>query len=305
MDYSGLAAGFLTAILSSSAFLASTWALRRTKGLSPHGLMINAGVLMGILSLGMLAVFWTPALFTRGFVSRLPALAGASVFFSLGQTCVFVAQRKVEASRVVPLLGLKLPMLALISLVFLHDPLGPWQFLAIFLAVAAAFLLNHAGKSIPLASILFVLGGCLSYCISDLSLNALTRRIAADLGESTLMAALHCTALTYIGVAVLALAALCFTRASLTTPAVLRSIPFSCLWIGCIIALNFCFARLGTVHGTLLQNTRGIFTLLLTPLCIAMGCTALETKLTANLFWRRMAAAALVFLAVFVYQLGK
>lgn len=304
MDCPGLAAGFLTAILSSSAFLASTWALRRTKGLPPHGLMINAGVLMGVLSLGILALFWAPGLFTRGFFPRLPLLAQAAFFFSLGQTFVFVAQRKVEASRVVPLLGLKLPMLALISVLFLHDSLGPWQFLAIFLAVAAAFLLHHAGKGIPLSSILFVLGGCLSYCLSDLSLNALTRRIAADLGESTLLAALHCTALTYLGVAALALFALCFTRASLTTPAVLRSIPFSVFWIGCIVALNFCFARLGTVHGTLLQNTRGIFTLLLTPLCLAMGCTALETKFTANLFWRRMAAAALVFLAVFVYQLG-
>ena len=158
--------------------------------------MINAGVLMGVLSLGILALFWAPGLFTRGFFPRLPLLAQAAFFFSLGQTFVFVAQRKVEASRVVPLLGLKLPMLALISVLFLHDSLGPWQFLAIFLAVAAAFLLHHAGKGIPLSSILFVLGGCASPVLPPLSLAGLPPRLPARLGPGPLLAALRGAALT-------------------------------------------------------------------------------------------------------------
>lgn len=303
MDFVGIAAGVVTAILSACAFLSSTWALKRTPGLTPSGLMTDAGLLMGVIAIGLLGWHWNAELFTNGFWRRLPVLAGSSAFFCLGQTLVFAAQRKVEASRVVPLLGLKLPILALISVCFLNEHLGIWQGIAIALAVLAAFVLNNAGKAIPFSAIGFVLGGCLSYSFSDICLTRLTARLGRDLGESQAVAALHCTGLSYLLIGIVAALLLCIYSKPLTRAAMLHCIPFSVFWIACIVALTFCFARVGTVFGIILQNTRGIFAILLTPLCIWLGCTALESKLTYGLFWRRFAAALMVLAAVALYSL--
>ena len=304
VDPAGLAAGFLTAILSASSFLASSWALKRTQGLTSPGLMMHAGLVMGLISLALLFPCGGIALFQNGVAGRLPIMLGAAAFFFLGQTSVFGAQKLVEPSRVVPLLGLKLPMLAFITVCFLGDSFSWTKAGAILLAVVAAFLLNNAGRHFPVASVVLVLAGCLFYCLSDLCLTALTNRLAADLHESQSLAALHCTILTYLTVGILALLSFGASPKTFGKTALVHSIPFSVFWLACIVTLNFCFARLGTLHGVLLQNTRGIFTLLLTPICIALGCTALENKLTGTLFAKRMAAAILVFLSVLLYQLG-
>lgn len=303
MDVAGLIAGFLTALCSSIAFLSSTWALKRTPGLSAPGLLADAGIVMGVLSIALLGIFWEPRLFSEGFAARLPALLGAAVFFSLGQTLVFTAQRSVEASRVVPLLGLKLPVLAVISVCFMHDSIGWLKCVAIALAVLSAFVLNNAGTRIPAKSFLLVIAACVSYSLSDTYLTKLTDLIERGLSESTLMAAIHCTILTYIMVGLIAACILAFWHKPLTRAAFAHSVPFSVFWLGCIVALNIAFARLGTVHGVILQNTRAIWTILLTPVFIMLGCTALETRLTASLFWRRLAASAMVLLAAFLYSL--
>ena len=299
----GIGAGFLTAILSACAFLFSTIALKKTPGLTAPGLMVNAGLIMGIVSLAGLGIFWNPALL-HGFWGRLPSLLGASVFWALGQTFVLAAQRNVESSRVVPLLGLKLPMLALLSLLLKGETFNFWQLLAILLVAAAAFVLNKAGKRIPLVNFVLVMCGCLSYCFSDLSLTLQVLQINREVQESALMASLHCALLCYAMAGVFALLSLPFTRKWVTRLALRNAIPYSVLWVSCIVMLDLTFALLGTVLGVILQNTRAIFAILLTPVFILCGCTVLESKLTPSLFFRRLLAAAMVVLAIFLYNIG-
>ena len=299
----GIFAGLLTGILSACAFLCSTIALKRTPGLTAPGLMVNAGLLMGAFSLVGLGISWNPALM-HGFWGRLPSLLGASVFWALGQTFVFAAQRNVESSRVVPLLGLKLPMLALFSLVMLGERFNLWQLVGIILVASATFLLNNAGKRIPLSNFILVTCGCISYCFSDLSLTALVLKINLEVMESPLMASLHCALLCYATAGVFALLFLPFTRRHVSRLALKNTIPFSVLWLSCIVTLDFTFARLGTVLGVILQNTRAIFAILFTPVFLWCGCTALEAKLTTALFFRRLLAAVMVVLAIFLYNCG-
>lgn len=304
MDWTGLTAGFLTATFSAGAFLSSAWALKRTKGATAPGMLMNSGLVMGTLAALMLVILWDNGLI--GCVCRHPLiLTGTSVFFALGQAFVFAAQRQIEASRVVPLLGFKLPMLALISALLFKEHIGVCQWLALILTFLAAFILNNAGSRFSFSGIAYVLLGCLSYCVSDLSLTALTRALSTELNESNLLGALHCTALSYLLVGIIAAIALCIYRKPMTAQALRNSVPFAVMWITCIVFLTLTFARLGTVHGTILQNMRGILTILFTPICIWFGCTALESKLTASLFWRRMVAALMVLASVFIYNLGK
>ncbi len=302
MDWIGLASGFLTALLSAGAFLSSTWALKRTPGLTSSGLMLNAALVMGLLAWALLLGFWDSRLFTEGFLDRVPILIGSTLFFSLGQIAIFAAQKHVEASRIVPLLGLKLPLLAVISVICFEEHIGIFQILAIALAILAAFVLNNAGKAIPLKALGYVLGGSCAFCLSDICLTLLTKRLHSELGFSMELAALHCTALTYILLGITAAAILPQQRKAFTRSAILHSIPYSVFWITCIVVLSFCFGRLGTVNGIILQNTRGVFAVILTPICIWFGCTALENKMSPAIFWRRMAAALMVLGAVFLYN---
>ncbi|MCQ2396447.1 MAG: EamA family transporter [Lentisphaeria bacterium] len=304
MDWIGLTTGFLTATFSAGAFLSSAWALKSTKGATAPGMLMNAGVVMGAIAALMLAVLWKDGIIAC--VCRHPlVLAGTSVFFALGQAFVFAAQRQIEASRVVPLLGFKLPMLALISALLFKEHVGIFQWLALTLTFLAAFILNNAGSSFSVSGIAFVLLGCLSYCVSDLSLTAMTNFLGSELNESNMLSALHCTALSYVLVGLIAAFGLCVQRKKFTMQALRNSVPFAVMWVTCIVFLTLTFARLGTVHGTILQNMRGILTILFTPICIWFGCTAIESKLTASLFWRRMVAALMVLASVFLYNLGK
>ena len=112
----GIVSGFLTAILMACSYLASGWAIRRTSELNALTLLTNAFVWMGLFSAVGLAVTWRSGLVSSGFWHRMVPVCGALLFYSVAQIIRFMAQRKVDASLLVPLMGLKLPMLLLLNI---------------------------------------------------------------------------------------------------------------------------------------------------------------------------------------------
>jgi drug/metabolite transporter (DMT)-like permease len=101
----GLFLGLATALLSSCAFLFS----RRYAQRYPEGaisLTAGAHITMGIFSLLLLALVW-PAHWPAPRTFALP-LAGTALFYLAGQMMLFVAFKKADASRISPLLGIKL-----------------------------------------------------------------------------------------------------------------------------------------------------------------------------------------------------
>ncbi len=191
----GLALGGMASLFLALSYTFSGMSVRRCKDVGTFGLLCRAHVVMGVLSLIGLPFIWTPTLATH-FGDYALIMLLAIVFYLFGQFCLFMAQRTVDASRVVPLLGMKLLVLAVLNLLIMPhltgakaESYGVFQWLGIFLTVGAAFILNKAGQRIPWQSLCWVGMTCLGYASSDTCITMFVRRLQA-IGETAGDAAL-------------------------------------------------------------------------------------------------------------------
>jgi hypothetical protein len=219
----------------------------------------------------------------------------------LGQASLFVVLRHVEASRISPLLGLKIAMLAVITAVFLRDTAAPtpWQWLAVALSVLAAFALNSSGGKLPARMIGGLLLTCLTYSLSDLSIRYLVRAMGSDGAGGVLTA----VALCYVLCGVAALAALPLAGPHQRGDWRL-AVPWAVSWLGAMVLLFGCFRAVDVVFGNILQSTRGLISVVLGAGLAGMGMVHLERKVPRGIFWRRLAAALLMSAAIALYAKG-
>lgn len=303
MDITGLTSGLTAALLMAMAFIASGWAIRKTAGLDPVGLIANAAIAMAVLSAGGLALLWTPEL-TRGFWGRMPSVGGIVIFWMLGQSLIFLAQRQVDASRIVPLLGLKLPILALIAFFSTGKGFTAMQILAIVLTVTSAFILNNAGKRIPLVTMGVVLAGCLFYSLSDIFVRRTAMLMLQQVTSDSLKSAAITTFLTYFCSGFFGVAVIAVRRKSRSARSFVASVPYAIFWLASIIFLTICFARVGTVNGNIIQATRGLFAAVLAPMLAMVGLLrGVEESVGWQVILRRIAAAALMVAAIGCYNM--
>ena len=170
---SGILLGLTAATGQSLSYVFSRAFLNKYNHSSLH-LLVLAHIIMGLFSLALLPFFLTDMIFDiRHYVFPL---LGSTIFNLLGQTCLFKAFKRAEASRVSPLLGLKIFILALIGLLFRGQIFSSFQWMAVFLSIVSAFLLSQLGGKIHLGSLLWILLACFNYCFSDLSIKMLMNR---------------------------------------------------------------------------------------------------------------------------------
>lgn len=297
----GIFCGFTTAILMACSYIASGWAIRRTPELNALTLLACSFIWMGLVCVVGLAFTWRPEIL-QGFWHRFPPVVASLSCYTLAQILMFAAQRKVDASLLVPLLGLKLPILMFLNIAFLGSSFTWLQVFAVALTVVAAFLLNRTGKGLVFSSLCYVLLACVFFSLSDMSLKQETDLLINELGFSPTLAAAYCTYLNYLTAGIFGAVVIAFNRRIRTRRAMLHSLPYGLLWIVSIIFLNICFAILGTVNGNIIQSTRGIFAILFAPILVACGLTYLEQKVSVGTIARRLLAAGLMVGAIFLYN---
>lgn len=314
----GLALGGMASLFLALSYTFSGMSVRRCKDVGTFGLLCRAHVVMGVLSLIGLPFVWTRTLATHfGDYSLIMLLA--IIFYLAGQFCLFMAQRTVDASRVVPLLGMKLLVLAVLNILIMPHLMGTkpesygiFQWLGIFLTVGAAFILNKAGQRIPWQSLCWVGMTCLGYASSDTCITMLVRRLQA-VGEATADPALAGLAkpsvaaafITYVicGVAGVVLLPLVKKPEGAHRKTVWGWIsPFAFCWLTAMLFLYACFARIGTVNGNIVQSTRGIIAILIGALLAALGFTELEEKVGVQVWIRRLIAGVMMFLAIVAFN---
>jgi drug/metabolite transporter (DMT)-like permease len=314
----GLALGGMASLFLALSYTFSGMSVRRCKDVGTFGLLCRAHVVMGVLSLIGLPFVWTRTLATHfGDYSLIMLLA--IVFYLAGQFCLFMAQRTVDASRVVPLLGMKLLVLAVLNILIMPHLMGTkpesygiFQWLGIFLTVGAAFILNKAGQRIPWQSLCWVGMTCLGYASSDTCITMLVRRLQA-VGEATADPALAGLAkpsvaaafITYVicGVAGVVLLPLVKKPEGAHRKTVWGWIsPFAFCWLTAMLFLYACFARIGTVNGNIVQSTRGIIAILIGAVLAKLGFTELEEKVGVSVLVRRLIAGVMMFLAIVAFN---
>lgn len=223
-------------------------------------------------------------------------LAGAGMFYLVAQLGLFHVLRSVESSRVAPMLGMKVLVLACMAVLVTRQGLHPLQWAAVGMSAMAAWLLNEAGGRVP-GRCLAVLGMTMTcYCLSDLSIAELMRRLAGVRPLPAFAGA----ALTYLLCAIVILP-FAFRRDLLQMRVWRVAAPFACAWFAAMCLLYACFALIGVVFGNIIQSTRGIMSVLIGWGIAHIGHTHLESRVGRRTFWRRVSGALLMMAAVVLY----
>ena len=301
----GVAAGLVAAAASAVSYLVSRHH-GRTAGASLR-LLLLAHVVMGIACLPLIAWLW-PARVPPP-ARWLPPLVGSAASYLGGQAVVFAALRRMPASRLAPLLGLKIVMLAVIVSFLPGVPLDARQWCAVALSVVAATLLRPATDAGPAAGLTGGLGtvlvGCLLFAVSDLCIVGLIDGLQGD--GSSRLARLHAgslaMAITY---------AFCGAAAACGLPWAgprdsrdwAAAGQYAAAWLGGMVALYCCFGTVGAVFGNVLQSTRGLMAVAIGPVLAHAGWHDLEERVDRATLARWLAAAALMTAAIAIYVAG-
>ena len=297
----GVILGLLTALGHSLAYLATRW-FTQDRGRPTSQLLTLAHVWVGLVAVAMLPIVWPEELgWDRRWMLPYVGLVG---FFLIAQISLITSLKLADASRIAPLLGLKVALLAIISVV-LGARLGFMQWSGVGLAVASAWVLNGVGGRLPWKATALVVLACGCYAIADTLILHTIEQAQQISGDTSLMRVpLWCVGVVYTGIGLIAAALLPFfgTR----EPRAWRdATPYAMSWIFAMVFLYMTFSSLGTVLGAILQSTRGLISIGLGVLLAQMGWHHLEQKHGASVIWRRLGAAALMTAAVALYVCGQ
>lgn len=297
MMAAGIGLGLGAALCHSGSYIFSRlFVIRRRHAVIR--LLVAAHLVMGAAAALLLPLLWSADVPPVG--RYVWPLLGSAGFYLIGQVGLFFLVRRIDASRVAPLLGLKIVLLALITATVLHRPLGPLQWAGVCLAVGAAALLASAGGALGRAALGWLLLACTAYSFSDLSIQELVGSLG-PLGRLHASALATCLSYVLCGAAGLALLPFAGTRRAADWA---YAVPFAACWFGAMLCLYGCFAFSGVVLGGILQSTRGIISIVLGAVVARLGHVHLERKVSRGVLIGRIAAAVLMVLAVAAFVLG-
>jgi len=303
----GILSGLACAFFSAVSYLVSRHhgVLQRAEGRRNSGLrlLVLAHSVMGVVCIPLAWLAW-PA---RPPDLRMvwPPLAASAGCYLVGQAAFFTALRRVEASRLSPLLGLKLAMLAGLVTLGLGQPLDSRQWLAVSLTVAAAAVMQAGRGGVPAAALALMLSCCLCFALADLGIIRLidalqTGGAASGAPLGRLHAGGLALAITYAACGLIFAPLVPFLRPHTRTDWTLAA-GYSVSWLLSMAGLYVCFGLVGAVFGNILQSTRGIMSVVLGAGLAQLGWHELEQKIDAATLLRRLAAAALMTAAIALY----
>ncbi len=265
---------------------------------SPLQLVLVSQVYMAVLSIPAIVMTWGGDV--PGLSSYLVPLLVSTGAYVVGQSCLFIAMRHAQASRISPMLGFKTVVTALITYIFFDAQMGWQQWTGVATAVSAVLVLSISGGRLPTAALLALGGACLSYAVSDIFI----RRLIDSVAPLTLMrASFYSTGISYLLCGIAALVVLALTRQlPLLTRGLSFSVPFALSWLTGMFALFTCFGAVGPVLGSILQSSRGVISILLAIPAARMGFPKIEPSSPGHVVIKRLTAAFLIILAVWLYQ---
>ncbi len=294
----GIIAGLLSALLQAVSYICSAGFMLKYK--SSLRLVIFSQLAMGAFCLPFL-----PFLFPRQLLETLPEFllwTGAwIVCFTVGQTAFFNTLRTIEASRMSSLLGLKIIVLSVIYVLIMRTPLSFLQWIAVLMSSLAAVGMNWSGGArFSLKGILWLLVTLIAYSLTDMTE---THLVSMPKTGNIIHDSLAIGAVCYSLLGILTLPFLLKFR--WTTKQFVKSMPFALTWYLSQVALFVCFGLLGTVFGNVIQASRGLISIGLGILLLSIGLGRLDSRITPDMWIRRIAAAILMTAGIVLYSVAK
>lgn len=312
----GIPIGLAAAVLQSTSYLVSASFVRANAGRRGAAAALIA---RSYLAMGAVAVLVLPALCAAHsgrvapFRMWFPAALAAILTNVVAQVSMAVTLRAADASRVSPLLGIKILFLALLGIVLAGDSYGALQWGGIGLSLAAAWLLSRSGGRLGVAGALGVGVTAAFYALSDFCIrvqqsafHAWGQQLTQQGVEPLPMVTANLVILfgDYALGGAVALGALPFTGRYVAHDWTRHILPYAAVWLGAMCLLYLSFDLLGVVHGTIVQSTRGLLSIAMGWALALHGATALERRLPPGVLVGRVLAGALMFLAIVVFTLG-
>jgi drug/metabolite transporter (DMT)-like permease len=293
----GILFGFAAAFFQSGSYLFSKRYVAAFEK-STMGLLIAAHCIMGIFSL-VLIPFFLPKTMPAFSHYAFPLFGGVASYLA-AQACFFLSLKRTDASRVSPLLGLKIIILAAISIFFLNQHFSPAQWGSIGLSLGAAYLLGNVGTKIPFKSWAWILGACFFYSLSDLCIKQLISRFNE---HGLFRASILSTCLCYILSGIVSVACLpLFPFRSFARWKI--AFPFAVFWYTGICFLFGCFGSIGVVFGNIVQSTRGVMSILMGSVVASRGYEHIEEKVAITVLVYRIFAGMLMIAAIALFYRG-
>ena len=140
---------------------------------------------------------------------------------------------------------------------------------------------------------------CIAYSLSDLNI----ARLVGVLGPPfSVHATILAVCLSYLLCGIAGLACLPWLGRGIRDMDWRFALPFSFCWFVGMCFLFGCFGSIGAVYGNILQSTRGIISVLIGAYLARLGLERLEQRITARTLARRVAAAVLMCVAIWLFR---
>lgn len=295
----GILFGLLTAVTQTAGYVVTRLFVLRSR-LAVVDLLIASHIVMGAVACVLLGAL-RPELPPIG--TWIGPLAGAAGFYVIAQIALLSLMRVANPSRVAPLLGIKIIVLAGISVMFFGVVLGPQQWVAVVLCGSAAFLLQTRGGHLTPGALVMLATAVTGYSLSDINIGRLVTTVAPGRPFTGSLVGL---CVCYVALLLCALPGLLFLDRRGGVARTLRlSLPYSACWFGAMIFFFGSIALLQPVYAVILQSLRGIFSIIAGAWIAKLGHEHIEARIPRSLFWQRIAAAAMVIVAIWLYQAGR
>ena len=298
----GVAAGFTAALASAVSYFISRH--HGNGGGSSLRLLVLSHALMGAVCIPGAWLLWPESL--PPAPAWLVPMFGSATSYLCGQSLVFAALSRAETSRVAPLLGLKIAMLAAIVSMLPGEPLDLRQWIAVALSLVAAAMLQRGG-GLPPAALALTLTACVTFAVSDLFIVALIdglQQTAAAAGSplGRVRAGVLAMAVTYVVCGLLSAIVMLASRGRPTGWHDWKfAIRYAATWLVGMAALYTCFGIVGAIFGNILQSTRGMMAIAIGAALAHRGWHDLETRVDRQTLTRRAVAAVLMTAAIALY----
>jgi len=264
---------------------------------------------MGLTSTIAALITYSPDILNSGIWHWniwLPCVVSTGTYL-FGTSAVFRVLTRNDASRLSPLLGLKIIALGLIVSLVFSQTLSFEQWAAVMLCAVAAILLQQGGSGLPVQSLILLSCGCICFAIADLGIVEMINAIQNNLSLSRFSAGCLALLLTYvfIGLIVLPLTLFEYGRQPSPTSRDWRAaVEYSGAWLLAMFGLYACIGCVGVILSTILQSTRGIMSVILGAVLSGQGWHDLESRVDRHVLVRRLIAAVCMTAAVALYVIA-
>lgn len=295
--FSGILLGFGAAAFQSLSYVFSKRFTARFEG-GTLSLLCLSHLFMGLFSFALFPFFYPTEM--PAFRTYALPLVLCALFYLFGQSALFRAMKSADASRLSPLLGLKVLFLALFYGLVLKTAYSNLQWSAVGLSVMAALLLTGSGTRLHIKSLLWILFACVNFCASDYYIREL---VNVFIHMGLFRASIFAACLSYITCAVFGGVLLAVIPKP--TGVMWRlALPFSVAWFVAMLFLYGCFGTIGVVYGNIIQSTRGIISILFGALIARAGYHHIERHVERGVVIQRALAALLMSAAIALFNLG-